>query len=256
MKLAILSLVKPNWQRFHTYFFLVIRSISFVFHFVTNFIKQLSFFRTVIHLNIDIACVHASPKELVPNGLRVDVPLLIHLPALIVVLLSVVVVPSGENLNSPPIWKIIFENNQLFWLQQWAMIASTGTPTVWQDQSFEKCQCQNFFKTNFFCRYHPIVRWDQNLKLCKLEKISLPKLFSTQSLCSDHIIFWEKEQKNDITVCRYLSFVSLRTEKASAISLNFLSCSAFSSSLASLCLSGWWRTLDLALNSNQLELFW
>ena len=38
------------------------------------------FFRTVLHLNIDIACVHASPKELVPNGLRVDVPLLIHLP--------------------------------------------------------------------------------------------------------------------------------------------------------------------------------
>ena len=59
--------------------------------------KQLSFFRTAIHLNIDIACVHASPKELVPNGLRVDVPLLIHLPPLIIVILSVVVVPSGEN---------------------------------------------------------------------------------------------------------------------------------------------------------------
>ena len=77
--------------------------------------KQLSFFRTAIHLNIDIACVDASPKELVPNGLRVDVPLLIHLPiSLIIVLLSVVIVPSGENLNSPPIWKITFENNQLF----------------------------------------------------------------------------------------------------------------------------------------------
>ena len=80
IKSPILSLVKPNRQRFHTYFFLVIRRISLGFHFLTTFMKQLSYFRTVIHLNIDIACVHASPKELVPNGLRVDVPLLIHLP--------------------------------------------------------------------------------------------------------------------------------------------------------------------------------
>ena len=76
--------------------------------------KQLSFFRTVILLKIDIACVYASPKELVPNGLRVDVPLLIHLPPLIIILLSVVVVPSGENFNSPQIWKITLKNNQLF----------------------------------------------------------------------------------------------------------------------------------------------
>ena len=157
MKFPILPLVKPNWQRFHMYILVfVIRTISFVSHFVTTFMKQLYFFRTVIHLNIDIACVHASPKELVPNGLRVDVPLLIHLPALIIILLSVVVVPSGENLNSPPIWEITLKNNnQLFWLQQWAMIASTGTPTVWQDQSFEKCQCQNFFKIIVFADITP-----------------------------------------------------------------------------------------------------
>ena len=145
MKSPILSLVKPNWQRFHTYFFLVIRRISLGFHFLTTFMKQLSYFRTVIHLNIDIACVHASPKELVPNGLRIDVPLLIYPPPLIISLLSVVVVPSGGNLNSPPIWKITLENNQQFWLQQLAMLGSNGTPNVWQDQNFEKYQCQNFF---------------------------------------------------------------------------------------------------------------
>ena len=78
IKSLILSLVKPNRQRFHTY--LMIQSISFVFHLITICMKELSFFRTAIHLNIDIACVDASPKELVPNGLRVDVPLLIHLP--------------------------------------------------------------------------------------------------------------------------------------------------------------------------------
>ena len=138
----------------HTFYFSD-SSISFVFHFVTTFMKQLSLFWTVLHLNIDIACVHASPKELVPNGLRVDVALLIHLPPLIIVLLSVVVVPSGENLKSPPIWKIIFENNQLFWLQHLAMLGSTGTPTVWQDQNFKKYQCQIFLEANFFADITP-----------------------------------------------------------------------------------------------------
>ena len=135
----------------------------------------------------------------------------------------------------------------------WLCLDRQGRPLCGKAKILKNINAKTFSKPIFFADTTPSCDETKILSNANLKNIITQTFINSISLLRPHHIL--RRSKRTITIYRYLSFVSLRTEKASAISLNFLSCSAFSSSLASLCLSGWWRTLDLALNSTQHELF-